>query len=149
MAEHGHGENVRAGGNAVTVRPAAPRSGRETSTASQDDGCEVTCVHPGAVARVRTALPGAQCVEDATTLLKVVADPTRFRILSALNVEELCVCDLAAVVGISESAVSHQLRLLRAHRLVTFRKEGRVAYYRLLDAHITGLIGGAMDHVRE
>lgn len=111
--------------------------------------CEVPCVHPEAVARVRRVLPDAACVEDATALLKVVADPTRFRLLSALNAEELCVCDLAAVVGLSESAVSHQLRLLRAHRLVTFRKEGRVAYYRLLDQHITGLIGGAVDHVRE
>ncbi|MBB5293941.1 transcriptional regulator (plasmid) [Deinococcus metallilatus] len=118
-------------------------------TASQDDACEVTCVHPEAVARARAGLPDAACVEDATTLLKIIADPTRFRILSALNAEELCVCDLSAVVGISESAVSHQLRLLRAHRLVAFRKEGRVAYYRLLDQHINGLIGGAVDHVRE
>ncbi|WP_264778636.1 ArsR/SmtB family transcription factor [Deinococcus aetherius] len=118
-------------------------------TASQDDVCEVACVHPEAVARARSTQPDASCVEDATGLLKVVADPTRFRILSALNTGELCVCDLAAVVGISESAVSHQLRLLRAHRLVTFRKEGRIAYYRLLDQHITELISSAVDHVRE
>ncbi|MBB5234283.1 ArsR/SmtB family transcription factor [Deinococcus budaensis] len=118
-------------------------------TASQDDVCEIPCVHPEAVARVRAALPDTGGVEDATALLKVIADPTRFRILTALNVEELCVCDLAAVVGISESAVSHQLRLLRAHRLVTFRKEGRIAYYRLLDQHINGLIDSAVDHVRE
>lgn len=118
-------------------------------TASQEGACEVPCVHPEAVARVRAALPGTACVEDATTLLKIIADPTRFRILSALNAEELCVCDLAVVVGISESAASHQLRLLRVHRLVAFRKEGRVAYYRLLDQHINGLISGAVDHVRE
>lgn len=133
----------------MTVFPPSLRYGRDMRTASQDDVCEVACVHPEAVARVRAVQPDASCVEDATTLLKVVADPTRFRILSALNVSELCVCDLAAVVGISESAVSHQLRLLRAHRLVTFRKEGRIAYYRLLDQHITSLIGGAVDHVRE
>nr|WP_256488086.1 metalloregulator ArsR/SmtB family transcription factor [Deinococcus sp. HSC-46F16] len=125
------------------------RYGQDVRTASQDDVCEVACVHPKAVARVRATLPDAGGVEDATALLKVIADPTRFRILSALNVEELCVCDLAAVVGISESAASHQLRLLRAHRLVTFRKEGRIAYYRLLDQHINGLIGSAVDHVRE
>ncbi|EYB66318.1 regulatory protein ArsR [Deinococcus phoenicis] len=88
-------------------------------------------------------------MEAATSLLKMVADPTRLRILSALNIEELCVCDLAAVAGISESAVSHQLRLLRAHRLVSFRKEGRVVYYRLLDQHITSLIGNAIDHANE
>ncbi len=133
----------------MTVLPAALRYGQDMRTASQDDVCEVTCVHPEAVARARATLPDAGCIEDATALLKVVADPTRFRILSALNTEELCVCDLAAVVGISESAVSHQLRLLRAHRLVTFRKEGRIVYYRLLDQHINSLIGGAVDHVRE
>ncbi|GBF04822.1 regulatory protein ArsR [Deinococcus aerius] len=133
----------------MTVFPSSLRYGRDMRTASQDDVCEVACVHPEAVARVRAVQPDASCVEDATSLLKMIADPTRFRILSALNAEELCVCDLAAVVGISESAVSHQLRLLRAHRLVAFRKEGRIAYYRLLDQHITSLIGGAVDHVRE
>jgi len=133
----------------VTVLPAELRYGQDMRTASQNDVCEVTCVHPEAVTRVKAVQPDAGCVEEATTLLKVIADPTRFRILSALNVEELCVCDLSVVVGISESAVSHQLRLLRAHRLVTFRKEGRIAYYRLLDQHINGLISGAVDHVRE
>ncbi|GAA5515001.1 transcriptional repressor SmtB homolog [Deinococcus carri] len=118
-------------------------------TASQEDTCDVPCVHPEAVARVRTALPDAACVESASSLLKVVADPTRLRMLSALSVEELCVCDLAAVAGISESAASHQLRLLRAHRLVSFRKEGRVAYYRLLDQHITALISSAIEHAGE
>ncbi|WP_425145250.1 ArsR/SmtB family transcription factor [Deinococcus sp.] len=115
----------------------------------QGDACEVACLHPQAVARARAALPEQRHVQQASALLKVVADPTRLRLLSALNACELCVCDLAAVVGISESAVSHQLRLLRVHRLVTFRKEGRVAYYRLLDQHAGGLIGSALEHVRE
>ncbi|ULH17829.1 metalloregulator ArsR/SmtB family transcription factor (plasmid) [Deinococcus sp. KNUC1210] len=116
---------------------------------SQEDVCEVTCVHPEAVQKARRAMPNSTCVENASALLKVVADPTRLRLLSALNTGELCVCDLSVVVGISESAVSHQLRLLRAHRLVTFRKEGRVAYYRLLDQHVNGLIESALEHVRE
>lgn len=116
---------------------------------SQDDVCEVRCVHPEAVQKARLALPDAGCVEHASAFLKLVADPTRLRILSALNVGELCVCDLSAVVGISESAVSHQLRLLRTGRVVTFRKEGRVAYYRLLDHHVTTLIDSALEHARE
>ena len=116
---------------------------------SQEDACEVSCVHPEAVQKAKRAMPDVACVEDASVLLKVVADPTRLRLLSALNIGELCVCDLAAVVGISESAVSHQLRLLRAHRLVTFRKVGRIAYYRLLDHHVTVLIGSALEHARE
>ncbi|TSA79813.1 winged helix-turn-helix transcriptional regulator [Deinococcus detaillensis] len=116
---------------------------------SQEDACEVSCVHPEAVQKAKQALPDVACVEEASALLKAVADPTRLRLLSALSACELCVCDLAAVVGISESAVSHQLRFLRAHRLVTFRKEGRIAYYRLLDHHVTVLIGSALEHARE
>jgi len=116
---------------------------------SQEDACEVSCVHPEAVQTARQAMPDEACVENASALLKAVADPTRLRLLSALNTGELCVCDLAAVIGISESAVSHQLRLLRAHRLVTFRKQGRIVYYRLLDHHVTVLIGSALDHARE
>jgi len=94
------------------------------------------------------ALPDDISVQAATRILGIVADPTRLRLLSVLSAEELCVRDLAIVVGISESAVSHQLRLLRAHRLVTFRKEGRIAYYRLLNQHITSLIASAIDHVK-
>ena len=114
-----------------------------------DDTCQVNCVHPAAVRQARDALPNLRDVDDASALLKAVADPTRLRLLSALHTRELCVCDLAAVIGLSESAVSHQLRLLRAHRLVAFRKEGRVAYYRLLDQHVNELIVSALEHVRE
>lgn len=111
--------------------------------------CETHCTHPDAVARARRAVPDEQCVLDASALLKVVADPTRLRMLSALAAEELCVHDLALAVGISESATSHQLRLLRAHHLVTPRKSGRTVYYRLADAHVTLLIRNAVEHARE
>lgn len=133
----------------MTETAPGPRYGHDMRSEDQDGACEVACVHPETVARVRGALPEPTCVNDASALLKAVSDPTRLRILSALDLAELCVCDLAAVVGISESAVSHQLRLLRAHRLVTFRKEGRVVYYRLLDQHINSLICSAIDHARE
>ncbi|GGO32978.1 transcriptional regulator [Deinococcus humi] len=116
---------------------------------SQEDLCEVPCVHPEAVQEARSALPDSNCVERATAFLKLVGDPTRLRLLSALKTRELCVCDLAAVVGLSESAVSHQLRLLRAGRVVTFRKAGRIAYYRLLDHHVTVLIKSALEHAAE
>ncbi len=111
--------------------------------------CETTCFHPEAVALARRAVPDDACVEDATALLKVVADPTRVRMLSALSATELCVHDLAVVAGISESATSHQLRLLKAHRLVAGRKEGRTVYYRLADQHVTLLIRNALEHARE
>lgn len=114
-----------------------------------EDTCDVNCVHPEAVAAARATLPDEACVERATTFLKLVGDPTRLKILSALTSSELCVCDLAAVIGLSESATSHQLRLLRTGRVVTSRKEGRVVYYRLLDHHVTTLIANALDHARE
>ena len=133
----------------MTVLPAALRYGQDMRTASQDDVCEVTCVHPEAVARARATLPDAGCIEDATALLKVVADPTRFRILSALNTEELCVCDLAEVAGISESGASHQLRLLRDRGLVAFRREGQRAVYRLADDHVRALIAAGLEHADE
>lgn len=131
----------------VTVAPSLYT--QVVRTASQDDVCDVNCLHPEAVALARTHLPDEPCVEHATSFLKLIADPTRLKILSALATTELCVCDLAAVVGISESAVSHQLRLLRTGRVVTFRKDGRVAYYRLLDHHVTTTIRNALDHARE
>jgi len=106
--------------------------------------CEVRLMHPDAVARVEAALPSPQEVEAATLRLKLLADPTRYRVLSALAQEELCVCDLAAIAGVNESSMSHQLRLLRAHRLVTFRKEGRMAYYRLVDDAVGPLMTKAL-----
>ncbi|MBB6099899.1 DNA-binding transcriptional ArsR family regulator [Deinobacterium chartae] len=104
---------------------------------------------PDTLARATLAVPAADRVEAATALLKAVADPTRLRMLCALAVGELCVQDLAHVIGLSESATSHQLRLLREGRLVTFRKVGRVAYYRLLDHHVSALIASALEHACE
>ncbi|PTA67260.1 ArsR/SmtB family transcription factor [Deinococcus arcticus] len=112
------------------------------------DPC-AACTHPDAAAQARQALPDDTCVADATALLKAVADPTRLRLLSALAAAELCVHDLALVVGASESATSHQLRLLRAHRLVAPRKVGRTVYYRLADQHVTLLIRNALEHAQE
>ena len=79
---------------------------------------------------------------------EALADPNRVRLISALFGRELCVCDLAAVLGMSQSAVSHQLRYLRALRLVRARKEGRVVYYNLDDDHIRDLFQRGLDHVR-
>lgn len=129
---------------------AAPYNALVTAPTTQSaDVCEVACVHPEAVALAKSALPDERCATEATNFLKLLGDTTRLKILSALKTTELCVCDLAAVVGISESAVSHQLRLLRTGRLVAFRKEGRVVYYRLADEHVTTLIRSALEHARE
>jgi len=106
--------------------------------------CEVRLMHPEVVARVEATIPNDSEVDSVTTRLKILADPTRFRILTALLQNELCVCDLAAIAGVNESTMSHQLRLLRAHQLVTFRKAGRMAYYRLADPKLPQLINSAL-----
>lgn len=117
-------------------------------TAAQDtDLCEVSSVHPEAVARAQAAQPAPDTLERMAALLKAVSDPTRLRLLLALGTGELCVCDLAVIAGTSESAVSHQLRLLRGQNLVAPRKEGRVVYYRLADPHVTALLRNVLDHV--
>lgn len=102
--------------------------------------CEVRLMHPEVVARVLNAMPDTDAIQVMTERLRMLADPTRYRVLSALAFEELCVCDLAAIAGVSESTMSHQLRLLRAHDLVTFRRKGRMAYYRLADASVLAMI---------
>ena len=96
-----------------------------------------------------TELMGARTVEALAETFKVLGDPTRVRILDALAGGELCVCDIASRVGISESAASHQLRLLRGMRLVRPRKAGRLVYYAVDDHHILELLTQARTHVEE
>lgn len=111
--------------------------------------CEVHLVDEDAV---RTALTDRATEEEVTyvaDLFQILASPTRLRMVEALAGRELCVCDLSAVVGVSESAVSHHLRQMRQMRIVTYRKEGRMAYYRLDDGHIEQLFGTGLEHVRE
>jgi ArsR family transcriptional regulator, lead/cadmium/zinc/bismuth-responsive transcriptional repressor len=91
----------------------------------------------------------AAAVRDVAETFRILGDPTRVRILDALGGGELCVCDIASLVGISESAVSHQLRSLRNIRLVRPRRSGRLVYYALDDAHILELLRQAQTHVEE
>ena len=84
-----------------------------------------------------------------TRTFKAMGDPTRLKILWALELGEMCVCDLAALLEITESAISHQLRILRHLDLVTNRREGTILYYRLNDHHVSQLINLALEHVRE
>jgi DNA-binding transcriptional ArsR family regulator len=102
------------------------------------------------VAAVRAQLAGVAEIERATAVFALLADPTRARILHALSlVPRLCVCDVAASLGMSESAVSHQLRLLRTSRLVSRTREGRIAYYSLTDEHVRHVLGDALQHADE
>ncbi|MDQ4044244.1 MAG: metalloregulator ArsR/SmtB family transcription factor [Chloroflexota bacterium] len=111
--------------------------------------CEVDAIHPRAVMEARRALGTAAASGAVATLFAILGDPTRIRVLTALAAGELCVCDLAAATGVNRSTVSHQLRVLRAHRLVRRRREGKVAYYALDDDHVLQLLAVAGEHASE
>ena len=102
-----------------------------------------------AVVRVKAALVDPAMASQLAESFKVLGDPTRVRIIHALSLEELCTHDLASVLGMSESAVSHQLGLLRVLRLVKFRREGRIVYYSLDDEHIRHLFDDSLRHAAE
>ncbi|HEY7498014.1 MAG TPA: metalloregulator ArsR/SmtB family transcription factor [Vicinamibacterales bacterium] len=113
------------------------------------DNCDATHLDPNSWAAIRQRLLPARTVEGLADTFRALGDPTRVRILDALSTGELCVCDIASLVGISESAVSHQLRLLRGMRLVRPRRAGRLVYYAVDDHHILELLRQAMTHVEE
>jgi ArsR family transcriptional regulator len=131
--------NARATAPAPTTRPAAP----------DGDACDVRYVAPDVLDALRPHLVGPTAAAALADTFAVLGDPTRVRLLDALAQQELCVCELAALVGITESAVSHQLRLLRSLRLVRSRRAGRMVYYQLDDSHIRSLLVQGRRHIEE
>lgn len=119
------------------------------ASSRQNEQCDCRCIHLERVQAARGhALPPKEN-ELLAVLFKAMGDPNRLRILWALEHEEMCVCDLALFIGVSESAISHQLRQLRQLQLVSNRREGPVLYYRLNDNHVAALIHLALEHLRE
>ena len=115
----------------------------------QDLCCAVTQVHPDAVERVRELLPRDETLYDLAELFKIFGDSTRVKILYALLESELCVCDIAKLMDVTQSAVSHQLRVLKASKLVKFRREGKTIYYSLADDHVVSILNQGMEHIEE
>ncbi|SKA77898.1 ArsR/SmtB family transcription factor [Desulfobaculum bizertense] len=113
------------------------------------DECEVFCVHDDVVAHVAKKMPEAETFEGLANLFKALGDPTRARILYALSVQELCVCDIANILEMSSSAVSHQLRLLRHAKLIKNRRAGKSVFYTLDDNHVRHLFDQGLSHVME
>jgi DNA-binding transcriptional ArsR family regulator len=111
--------------------------------------CECRCIHEDRIAQAHKLQLDNQENERLAQLFKAMGDPNRLKILWALADDEMCVCDLAAFLGVSESAVSHQLRQLRQLHLVSNRREGPILYYRLNDDHVSQLVQLALDHLRE
>lgn len=114
--------------------------------ATADVLCDDRVVHLDAVHAARASLPDGAALAGMTRIFDALGDPTRLRIIAALAHQELCVCDLAAAIGQSESSVSHQLRSLRDLKLVRSRRDGRRVYYALDDAHVMALYRQALDH---
>lgn len=113
------------------------------------DGCTETIVDVSAVARAAAAVPGDVHVRRMADIFSALADPTRLKVLSALSAGPMCVCDIAETTGSSQSAVSHQLRILRDRRLVAFTRDGRRAVYRLEDSHVASLLEQGSEHAGE
>lgn len=126
------------------------RAGARRATPTRlrgDDVCEIEFVDGARVRKAERAMMSAASVAVLAETLRVLGDPTRVRIAWALAQEELCVCDLARLLAMSQSAVSHSLRALRQLRIVTYRKEGRIAYYRLDDEHVAALLEDGFRHI--
>ena len=113
------------------------------------DLCDCRVIHEDKVTKAREDSLAPEIAENLCQTFKALGDNTRLKILWALEKQEMCVCDLAAMLDVTESAVSHQLRLLRTLRLVTNRREGTILYYSLADKHVSQLIQVALEHVQE
>lgn len=118
-------------------------------TKAQVESCEIEFVDERRVRRARRAMRSPEATALLAETFKLLGDPTRVRLAYALSREELCVCDLANLLGMSQSAVSHSLRALRQMKLVKYRREGKIAYYSLDDDHIRRLLDLGFEHVEE
>ena len=111
--------------------------------------CDLICTHPDVVDRVRREMPDEDTLYELTELFRIFGDSTRIRILYVLFEAEMCVCDSAQLLGMSQSAISHRLRALKNARLVNSRREGKVVFYSLSDDHVKAIINQGMSHVTE
>ena len=111
--------------------------------------CDTPEPHEDVIEKVRETMPDDDTLIDLAELFKVFGDSTRIKILSALSAKELCVCDLSTAVGMSSSAVSHQLKILKNASLVSFRREGKTVFYFLADDHVNTILKQGLEHVNE
>ena len=111
--------------------------------------CEFMHAHDEIVEKVQKEMPSEDTLYDLTELFRIFGDSTRIRILYALSQSELCVCDIASLLGMGQSAISHQLRILKQMRLVKFRREGKSVLYSLADGHIQTILAQGMEHIGE
>lgn len=115
----------------------------------QEDKCDCNIIHEDIIIEVRKKLPQQETLILLADFFKVFGDPTRIKILSSLAEQEMCVCDIAYLLNMTQSAISHQLRVLKQARLVKNRKEGKVVYYSLDDEHVNQIINQGLVHIAE
>ena len=113
------------------------------------ESCSCSTIHEEVVLQVRESMPEEETLYDLAELFKVFGDTTRIKILCALFESEMCVCDIASLLSMNQSAISHQLRVLKQARLVKYRKEGKVVYYSLDDDHVKQIFDHGLVHVNE
>ncbi|MBC2581626.1 helix-turn-helix transcriptional regulator [Clostridium sp. DJ247] len=111
--------------------------------------CNCTIIHEDIINKVKENIPLEETLYDLAELFKVFGDTTRIKIICALFQAEMCVCDMAALLGMTQSAISHQLRVLKQARLVKYRKEGKVVYYSLDDEHVKAIFDQGLMHIKE
>lgn len=111
--------------------------------------CEFMHAHPEAIERIKAIMPDEDTLIDLSELFKVFGDSTRIKILSALSGGELCVCDVSTAVGMTSSAVSHQLKILKNAGLVKFRRDGKTVFYSIADDHVMTILNQGLEHVNE
>lgn len=116
---------------------------------SQIECCDVTITHEDVVKRVLATMPESERLSDLAELFKVFGDWTRIRILCVLFEAEMCVCDIAALLDMTQSAISHQLRVLKNAKLVKNRRDGKTIYYSLADDHVRTIFDQGMEHICE
>lgn len=113
------------------------------------DRCDCNSIHESVISMVRNNLPADEQLFDLAELFKVFGDSTRVKILCALSSAEMCVCDIAVLLGMTKSAISHQLRILKQAKLVRNRRDGKVVYYSLADDHVKTIFDQGLEHIRE
>ena len=128
-----------------------PKERKPTMAAEEDliERCEFIHVHEDIVAKVTENMPDEETLYDLADLFRLFADSTRIKILYVLFESEMCVCDIAQLLGMTQSAISHQLRSLKQAKLVKSRRDGKTVFYSLADGHVSTILNQGMDHVQE
>ena len=111
--------------------------------------CDYSHVHQEIVDKVERTMPEDEILYDLAELFKIFGDSTRIKILYVLFESEMCVCDIAQLLGMTQSAISHQLQVLKKSKLVKYRREGKTVFYSLADSHVRAILGQGMEHVTE